>query len=80
MPSHQLTPAEWAIVNLLSEGLSNRAIAQRQVISVRTVESHISHALDKTGCRSRLELVVWRLGLPLGPGADPAVTLPLSPA
>lgn len=54
-----LTPAEQRVVLLLLEGLNNRAIAQRLVISHRTVESHISRALRKSGCRNRLELVLW---------------------
>ena len=80
MPSHRLTPTEQIILNLLSQGLSNQAIAERQVVSIRTVESHISHALEKTGCRSRLELVLWRLDRSQNEGAEPTVTLPLSPA
>ena len=47
------------MVLLLLEGLNNRAIAQRLVISHRTVESHISRALRKGDCRNRLELVLW---------------------
>ena len=54
-----LTPAEQRVVLLLLEGLNNRAIAQRLVISHRTVERHISRALRKSGCRNRLELVLW---------------------
>ena len=52
-----LTPAEQWVV--LIEGLNNRAIAKRLVISHRTVECHISRALRKSGCRNRLELVLW---------------------
>ena len=44
---------------LLLEGLENRAIAKRLVISHRTVECHISRALRKSGCRNRLDLVLW---------------------
>ena len=54
-----LTPAEQRVVLLLLEGLNNRAIAQRLVISHRAVECHISRALRKSGCRNRLELVLW---------------------
>ena len=54
-----LTPAEQRVVLLLLEGLNNRAIAQRLVISHRTVEFHISRALRKSGCHNRLELVLW---------------------
>ena len=52
-------PAEQSVVTLLLEGLSNRAIAQKLILSTRTIESHISHALAKTGCSSRLELTLW---------------------
>ena len=53
-----LTPAEQRGVLLLLEGLNNLAVAQRLVISHRTVECHISRALRKSGCRNRLELVL----------------------
>jgi len=53
------TPAEQRVVLLLFEGLNNRTIAQRLVISHRTVECLISRALLKSGCRNRLELVLW---------------------
>ncbi len=53
-----LTPAEQRVVLLLLEGLNNRAIAHRLVISHRTVECHISKALRKSGCRDRPELVL----------------------
>ena len=36
-----LTTAEQRIGDLLQQGLSNKAIAQHLVISIRTVESHI---------------------------------------
>ncbi len=61
MAEQGFTPAEITVVQLLLEGLSNRAIASRLVVSIRTVESHISNALDKSGCRSRLELSMWWL-------------------
>jgi len=56
-----LTPSEQRVASLLLEGLSNRAIAGRLVISHRTVECHISRALLKTGCNNRLELALWML-------------------
>ena len=59
-----LTKSEHRVCTFLLEGLSNRAIAQRLVISHRTVECHISHALAKTGCRNRLELALWMIRQP----------------
>ena len=44
-----LTDREREIVMLIGEGLSNRDIATRLTLSVRTVESHIYKAMAKTG-------------------------------
>ena len=51
-----LTDRESEIVMLIGEGLSNRAVAERLTLSVRTVESHIYRAMMKTGTASRDEL------------------------
>ena len=51
-----LTDREREIVMLIGEGLSNRAVAERLTLSVRTVESHIYRAMSKTGTVSRDEL------------------------
>ena len=54
-----LTDREREIVMLIGEGLSNRAIADRLTLSVRTVESHIYRAMTKTGTTSRDELAAF---------------------
>ena len=51
-----LTDREREIVMLIGAGLSNRAVAERLTLSVRTVESHIYRAMAKTGTTSRDEL------------------------
>lgn len=51
-----LTDREAEVVMLLAEGLTNRAVAERLTLSVRTVESHIYRAMMKTGTNSRDEL------------------------
>ena len=51
-----LTDREREIVMLIGEGLSNRAVAERLTLSVRTVEGHIYQAMVKTGTTSRDEL------------------------
>ena len=51
-----LTDREREIVMLLGEGLSNRDVALRLTLSVRTVEGHIYKAMTKTGTASREEL------------------------
>ncbi len=50
------TDREREIVTLIGEGLSNRAVAERLTLSIRTVESHIYRAMAKTGITSREEL------------------------
>lgn len=51
-----LTDRETEVVMLIGTGLSNRAVADRLTLSVRTVESHIYRAMAKTGTASREEL------------------------
>ena len=80
MAEQGFTPAETNVVQLLLEGLSNRAIASRLVVSIRTVESHISNALDKSGCRSRLELSMWWLRTNEESTRTRSVKLPTMPA
>jgi DNA-binding CsgD family transcriptional regulator len=55
-----LTDREREIVTLIGEGLSNRDVAERLTLSVRTVESHIYRAMSKTGTASRDELAALR--------------------
>ena len=56
-----ITPAEQRVLDLLRRGDSNRHIAAQLVLSPRTVESHVSHLLAKTGCHSRTQLLLWAL-------------------
>jgi len=55
-PAARLSEREQEIAQLVALGLSNRAIAERLYLSVRTVESHIYQARGKLGVASRLEL------------------------
>jgi DNA-binding CsgD family transcriptional regulator/tetratricopeptide (TPR) repeat protein len=54
-----LSEREQEIAALVAEGLSNRGIADRLHISVRTAENHVSHVLVKLGLRSRAQLTRW---------------------
>ena len=56
-----ITPTEEQVLAALRRGLSNKAIAAELVLSPRTVESHMSHPLAKSGCRSRTQLLLWTL-------------------
>lgn len=54
-----LTQREGEVLALLAHGLTNRAIADRLVISVKTVEHHVSQILGKLGLRSRAEAAAF---------------------
>jgi DNA-binding NarL/FixJ family response regulator len=54
---YQLTERELEILGLLAEGLGQREVADRLVISPRTVATHIQRILAKLGVRSRAQAV-----------------------
>ncbi|MFH1908873.1 MAG: response regulator transcription factor [Chloroflexota bacterium] len=53
-----LTDREREILELLAQGLSNKQIAQRLYLSVRTVENHLRRVYQKLGVISRTEAAV----------------------
>jgi non-specific serine/threonine protein kinase len=54
-----LTRRECEVAQLVGYGLSNREIAEKLLISQRTVESHVEHILRKLGFGSRTQVVAW---------------------
>jgi DNA-binding NarL/FixJ family response regulator len=60
-PSVELTPTELKVVQLVAKGLANKDIAQHMKLSQRTVESHVSNMLGKTGLNNRTELARWAI-------------------
>lgn len=55
----ELTSRERQIAGLVAQGLSNRDIASRLVISQRTAETHVEHILTKLGFTSRAQIAAW---------------------
>ncbi len=59
--ANPLTRREREIARLISDGLTNRAIADRLVLSERTVEGHVRSTLAKLQLTNRTELAAWAL-------------------
>jgi DNA-binding NarL/FixJ family response regulator len=56
-PTGELTTRESEILTLLSEGLSNKEIADRVNVSYDTVRAHLRHIYEKLHVRGRTEAV-----------------------
>jgi DNA-binding NarL/FixJ family response regulator len=59
--SSPLSSRESKVAELVGEGLTNREIAQRLIISTRTVESHVDNIKAKLGFGRRARIVAWAL-------------------
>ena len=70
-----LSPRELEVLRLLARGLSAATIAERLVISPKTVSTHLQHVMAKLGVHSRAQAVAeaYRLGL-AGERARPPVS------
>ncbi|MCA9924009.1 MAG: response regulator transcription factor [Anaerolineales bacterium] len=64
-PIEDLTPRETEVIQLIAEGMTNKAIAQQLDISAHTVKFHVNAIMNKLAAQSRTEAVVraTRMGL-----------------
>jgi NarL family two-component system response regulator LiaR len=60
-PGAGLSEREVEVIRLVAEGLSNREIAGRLVISEKTVKTHLTHILGKLGLDDRTQLAIYAL-------------------
>lgn len=63
---HGLTDREREVLGLIAQGLNNREIAEKMVISEKTVKTHVSNLLDKLGLEDRTRAAIWALKHGLG--------------
>jgi non-specific serine/threonine protein kinase len=58
-PPAPLTPRKREIVRLVTQGLTNRAIARRLTISERTVDAHLEQVRNQLGLSNRAQIATW---------------------
>lgn len=61
----RLTEREREVAVLIAQGKTNREIADTLVVSLRTIETHVSTILSKLGVPSRSRIAVWATGVGL---------------
>jgi DNA-binding NarL/FixJ family response regulator len=65
MPTVQLSPREREVLQLLTQGQTNREIARRLTVSVSTIKIHVEHILAKLGVSDRTQAAVRAIELGL---------------
>lgn len=61
LEKEMLSKREVEILKLIAEGMGNKEISEKLFISIRTVESHKNHIMQKLGCRSVVEMVRYAI-------------------
>lgn len=61
-----LTEREREVLGSIAQGLTNREIAEKMVISEKTVKTHVSNLLDKLDLEDRTRAAIWALKHGLG--------------
>jgi NarL family two-component system response regulator LiaR len=57
----QLTERELEVLRLIARGMNNREIAEKMVISEKTVKTHVSNILGKLNLEDRTQAAIWAL-------------------
>jgi DNA-binding NarL/FixJ family response regulator len=60
-PENELTPRETEILKMVATGMSYKQIAERLVLSHRTVQNHVQNTLRKLQMHNRVELTRWAI-------------------
>ena len=65
-PWHPLSEREFEVARLIEDGLTNKQIADRLVLSPKTISAHVTHILTKLGAARRAEIAAWCATVRLG--------------
>ncbi len=57
-PSHNLSPHQFSVLQLMSQGFSNREIADRLFLSENTVKGYVQEVLRRLGAKNRVDAVM----------------------
>lgn len=57
-PSHNLSPHQFSVLQLMSQGFSNREIADRLFLSENTVKGYVQEVLRRLSAKNRVEAVM----------------------
>ncbi len=60
-PADSLSPREREVLQLVAEGYTNQEIADRLVVSVKTVEAHKAHIMAKLKAQNRTDLIKYAI-------------------
>jgi DNA-binding NarL/FixJ family response regulator len=69
-PESELTPRETEILKMVAKGMSYKQIAERLVLSHRTVQNHVQNTLRKLQLHNRVELTRYAIAQGLDEGDD----------
>jgi DNA-binding NarL/FixJ family response regulator len=60
-PIERLSDRELSVFRLIGQGLGTRQIAEQLHLSVKTIESHRAHIMEKLNLKSATELVQYAI-------------------
>jgi pimeloyl-ACP methyl ester carboxylesterase/DNA-binding CsgD family transcriptional regulator len=69
-PEQLLTDRELEVADLVTDGLTNQAIARRLAVGARTVDTHVENIRRKLGVRSRAQIAAWVTAHGVGSSTD----------
>ena len=58
-PSDSLSPREKEVLDLVSQGLTNKEVAEKLYVTENTVKYHMKNILDKLHLRNRSQVIAW---------------------